>query len=310
VLHAGVVRGKLRDQNAFAEKVQEVACFGSGGDWQTLMFSVGFGDTEVGNDLARLSLRGGALRFEGLRSPFDARYARQTIAILGGIMGNDLNGRMTRRIQGHFRGLGSSALRWALLAMLLLAGVSTARADGFDTFVLTDGTQTMTWTLPSSPTPDPALIFPGDHFSIDGPIPITEFNGSTTTVVNANLMTFFNGNAVSDGGLASKLVNPADLIDAFLGEQQLYTGPESTPTFIPGTYTETGPEDDANNFPGCTATEQDNACGVGNTWALSTSTDVNLTLTITPAPEPSSMILLATGLLGLMGMGLRRKRLI
>ena len=224
-------------------------------------------------------------------------------------MSNDLHGSITRRIRGHFRGIYSSPLHWALLATLLLAGVTSAKANTFS-FLLTDGTQTMTWTLPSSPIPDPALIFPNDHFSINGPIPITEFNGSTTTVVIANLMTFWNGNAISDGGVSSKLVNPADLIDGFVGEQQLYTGPESNPTFTPGTYAETGPEDDAGLVPGCLAAEQDNGCGVGDTWALSPgNNDVNLTLTITQVPEPSSMALLASGLLGLMGMGLRRKRL-
>jgi hypothetical protein len=132
-------------------------------------------------------------------------------------MSNDLHRSITQRMLSHFRVLYSSPLRWALLGMLLLAGVSTARADSFDNLLLTDGTQTMTWTLASSPTPDPALIFPNEHFGIDGPIPITVFNGSTTTVVIANLMSFFNANPAIDGGVASKLVNPVDLINAVLG---------------------------------------------------------------------------------------------
>lgn len=222
-------------------------------------------------------------------------------------MSHDLHNSMTRRIRGHFRLLYSSPVRWALLGMLLLAGVGTARADSFDNFVLTDGTQTMTWTLPSSPTPSSFVL--GDRFGLTG---VTVLENGTTPVTTTQ-MNFFNGNAVSDGGVASRLVNPLDFIDAFVGESQLYSGPESNPTFIPGTYAETGPEDDAAQIAldGCPTgtTEDDAGCGISDTWALSTSSDVNLTLTITQTPEPSSVLLLGSGLLGLMGMSLRRKRL-
>jgi hypothetical protein len=215
-------------------------------------------------------------------------------------MSNDMHDSMIPRIRSHFRVLYCSPLRLALLGVLLLAGVTNARADNLN-FVITDGTNTMTWTLPSSLTPTSSTAA---FFTING-VTVLE-NGSPTT---ANI-TFYNQN-VNDGGISACNSSPtcANLLLFNFYDFQTYSGTEVAPKFIPGTYTEPATEDDAGFFPTCTATEQDNGCGVGDTWALSSSKDANLTLTITSAPEPSSMLLLGSGLLGLMGMGLRRKRL-
>lgn len=196
-------------------------------------------------------------------------------------MSNDVHDSMTRRIRRHFRALYRSPLRLALLGMLLLAGLTTARADDVN-FTLTDGTtNTMTWTLPASPTPSFHFT---NSFEMTG-VTVLE-NG---TPVTANIFFY---TPTGDGGFSNSIFNIFDY--------QVFSGTTANPTFTPGTYTEPATEDE-------TPTEGD-----GDTWALSTSKDANLTLTITPAtittPEPSSMLLLGTGLLGLLALATQSKR--
>lgn len=177
------------------------------------------------------------------------------------------------------RALFSSPLRLALLGVLFLAGVTNARADDL-VFTLTatgDTTDSMTWTLPSSPT-----VLPGDSSSISFTI------RGVQVMVNGSPVTsdiFFYNTTGNDGGFSNNIFNTFDY--------QTFSGTTANPTFIPGTYTP--PAEDE-------VTEND-----VDSWSLSGAD--NLTLTIATAPEPSSMLLLGSGLVGLMGMGLRRKRL-
>src|ERR1700680_1095562 len=85
------------------------------------------------------------------------------------------------------------------LGVLLLAGVTNARADAFN-FLLTDGVQTMTWTLPSTPN----SYSLGNYIRYTG---ITVLENGTTPVTAS--MTFWNL-ATQDGGLSA---NSATLIN-------------------------------------------------------------------------------------------------
>jgi hypothetical protein len=154
-------------------------------------------------------------------------------------------------------------------------GCATAAVSFADNFKLSDGTNVITFSLPSSPTPDQnfdLLLFTMNNVAVD-------VNGTPANY----FISFFS--ELNFGGLCITTGDTTCVSDGNILNQtgpQLYTGSEAVPTFSLGTFSLTN-------------------LGV-NTFSS------NFTLDITPSeiPEPSSLLMLSTGVLGLVG-AVRRK---
>jgi hypothetical protein len=152
---------------------------------------------------------------------------------------------------------------YATLAFVFLTLVPCTEvwADTLDyTYQL--GDNTLTWQLPSSPTIPPEDVY-GTAFTISD-VFVTENGGST---VDATL-TFYS--PASGGGFDLYIGDFFYLGNAF--GPQLYSGPESNPILLTGTYS----FDDIGNSDGETSCQ-------GN-------------LQVTSVPEPSSLSLMVIGL--------------
>jgi hypothetical protein len=125
----------------------------------------------------------------------------------------------------------------------------------------------LTTTLPASPTPDSFVA--NTSFTVTGTV---TFEGNTLS----GPITFLNSGGASGGGVT------------FTGPV-LFSGPDANPTFLLGTFTLSGNAD----------------IGNGGVQPI-TGTLVISQETTPPIPEPSSLGLVGTGALGLLGY-LRRK---
>jgi hypothetical protein len=150
----------------------------------------------------------------------------------------------------------------ALVAAFVFLAVLPARADSGDTYQFTmTGPVTASWTMSENPTP--YYYEQGTVFLAVAPDLVVD--GSSDP---SDILCFFNLGDL--GGL-----NSINLLPDFFGPQ-VYSGDESAPTFMTGTY-----------------------------YFTMDSTDQIETLQITPAPEPGTILLLCSGLAAL---GLKRKR--
>jgi len=159
-----------------------------------------------------------------------------------------------------------------VLAVFTLILATQAKADSIDDFTYQAGGNTFTWQLPSSLTISPDNYLAGLVFGI-ADVSYSENDIPQTPAA----LSFFSLNF--GGGLSlSDIIQGTSFISA--SDFQIYGGSEDAPTFLTGTFGLTDYASDGNGLPA--------------------------TLTITAVPEPSSLMLLATGMLALLGLALKK----
>jgi hypothetical protein len=161
-----------------------------------------------------------------------------------------------------------------VLAVFALFSATQAQADTIDNFTYQDAGNTFSWQLPSSPTILPADIQPGSSFGITDVI--YSENDIPQNPASIVFFSFPNG-----GGFS--LFDSYTFQGILSSGPQIYSGSEDAPTFLTGTF----------SLPDYFGTSN----GIG----------IPATLTIKSVPEPSSLMLLGTGMLALLGLALKKR---
>jgi hypothetical protein len=167
-----------------------------------------------------------------------------------------------------------------VLAVFALFSATQAQADTIDSFTYQAGGNTFKWQLPSSPTILASNVIPGFSFTI----PDVAFS-ENGILQNPAAVEFFSVLNLG-GGFDFKVLVFDPVTQSFFPlisavGPSIYSGPESAPTFLTGTFS---------------MTDFGNVNGVG----------IPSTLTV---PEPSSLMLLGTGMLALLGFA-RKKAIV
>ncbi len=158
--------------------------------------------------------------------------------------------------------------------LMAFAAASVAKADDVDSFTYTVAGDTFVWQLLASPNVDPS-IFGGFMVSNVG---VSE-NGGAPVLTE---LAFFPDSA--GGGFGFNI--PTFFADVF--GDQLYTGPDATPTFKLGTFPKPGTDTTLKDF------------GTPSPDGGVTGIDATLVISKVSVPEPSTYMLLIVGSLGLL----------